>query len=404
MTQLSVDTVLERIPEIDVRLISNGQVIVSAAGCTDLVGQQVILDILRFFNQPNTLKAFNTQFGSQANSTAAWITSMNTVQRLFQAGYLKTDDQREAYRQDSFTMFDKLDVHFQMLDDELRTQNWVAALKQVVTPDDIVVDIGTGTGILAMAAAKAGAKKVYAIEQGRIANLAENLIAANGLSDRIDVIRGRSTSVTLPERGTVLVSEIIGNAIFNEGILKTFLDAKQRLLQPNATFIPNSLDIYAVAVEFEEGFYRKRVFNEATLERWQDMYGLDFGSFPHSDAIQAYTVSPRHTNLWRNLSEPQHVTTVDFTQLTSTVSDIITTTLPVTKAGQLTGLVVYPVIHLAQGIVHSLQPKTIHKTNSWNIPLYGLPQGITLSEGDQLDLHTQYSGTQLSVLHLAKHI
>lgn len=57
---------------------------------------------------------------------------------------------------------------------------------------------GTGSGILAYFAIKAGARKVYAVEASNVADRARTLIAANGLSDRIIVLKSKVEELTLP--------------------------------------------------------------------------------------------------------------------------------------------------------------------------------------------------------------
>ncbi|PYJ79683.1 MAG: hypothetical protein DME69_03705 [Verrucomicrobia bacterium] len=102
--------------------------------------------------------------------------------------------------------------HASMLNDRRRTSSYLASIRDVVKPGDIVVDIGTGTGILAIAAVHAGARHVYAIEEARIARVARALFEANGMTDPITLIRGRSTEVRLPQRADVLICELIGRA------------------------------------------------------------------------------------------------------------------------------------------------------------------------------------------------
>src|SRR5437762_2323299 len=83
------------------------------------------------------------------------------------------------------------------------------AIRAAVKPGDVVVDLGSGSGILAFFACEAGARKVYAIEQQHTADAAALLAKHLGLADRIEVIHERSMNVELPERGDVLVTETI---------------------------------------------------------------------------------------------------------------------------------------------------------------------------------------------------
>jgi predicted RNA methylase len=87
-----------------------------------------------------------------------------------------------------------------MLKDTVRTRSYQRAIEE--NPNDfkdkIVLDIGCGTGILSIFAARAGAKHVYAIENAEIALFAEEIIKRNGLSNKITVIKGKMEEITLP--------------------------------------------------------------------------------------------------------------------------------------------------------------------------------------------------------------
>src|SRR4051812_12021176 len=120
---------------------------------------------------------------------------------------------------------DVMQLHLEMLNDRTRTLSFIEAIRETVRPDDIVLDIGTGTGILAATAARAGARHVYAIEAGQIQKVARALFESNGLKDRITLIRGWSTQIELPERADVLISEVIGHEPLAEDVLETTADA-----------------------------------------------------------------------------------------------------------------------------------------------------------------------------------
>lgn len=106
---------------------------------------------------------------------------------------------------------------FNCLIDERRTKAFIRAIINSVKKDDVVVDLGTGSGILAMAAARAGARKVYAVEND-LNNLhtLEQTFFLNGLSDQIELIHADATKVTLPERFDVVVAEMIATALIEE--------------------------------------------------------------------------------------------------------------------------------------------------------------------------------------------
>lgn len=97
-----------------------------------------------------------------------------------------------------------------------------------------MLDLGTGTGVLAVAAARAAARHVYAIEASGIGRVAQRVFRANGVEDRITLLQGWSSTLSPPEPATVLVSEIVGHDPLDEGVLEHTPDARARLLAPGA--------------------------------------------------------------------------------------------------------------------------------------------------------------------------
>src|SRR5688572_17329942 len=113
-----------------------------------------------------------------------------------------------------FKRYGDLELHRRMIADRWRTECFARAIAEAVKKTDVVLDIGTGTGILAMFAAKAGAKRVYAIDQAEIAQTAANLVKANGFGDRVKVFRGPAGELKLEEKVDLLISEWLGHLAF----------------------------------------------------------------------------------------------------------------------------------------------------------------------------------------------
>jgi hypothetical protein len=141
-----------------------------------------------------------------------------------------------------------IQYHAGMIADRTRVVRFREALFKSVKKGDVVLDIGTGTGIMAYFACQAGAKKVYAVESGPIIELAKSVCAKNGLTNKIEFIAGTSTSINLPEKANVLVTETIGTFGVNEGLFENVLDARKRLLTPDAKIIPGQLALIAAPV------------------------------------------------------------------------------------------------------------------------------------------------------------
>ena len=111
------------------------------------------------------------------------------------------------YYFDSYAHFG---IHEEMLKDEIRTKSYMYAIERNahLFKDKIVLDVGCGTGILSMFAARAGAKMVYAIECSSIADQCRTIVKDNGFEDKITVIKGKMEEVELPvAQVDIIVSE-----------------------------------------------------------------------------------------------------------------------------------------------------------------------------------------------------
>jgi SAM-dependent methyltransferase len=149
-----------------------------------------------------------------------------------------------------------IEYHRSLLADELRTNAFREAIARSVKPGDVVLDIGCGSGVLSFFACEAGAKRVYAIDRGGMAGVAQFLARHLGFDDRITVLRDESTSVELPELADVLITETLGVAGLDETILGSIVDARERLLRPNAIIVPQRLALSIVPVEMPEAHAR----------------------------------------------------------------------------------------------------------------------------------------------------
>jgi type II protein arginine methyltransferase len=139
------------------------------------------------------------------------------------------------------------DFHSAMLRDEARNRCYATAIERLVRPGMLVLDIGTGAGLLALLAARAGARVVTCESNPIVAAAAREIVARNGLADRIRVIAKPSTElaigVDLPEPADALVSEIFGDQLFGEGVIQSLADARKRLLKPGAAVLPPRAEI-----------------------------------------------------------------------------------------------------------------------------------------------------------------
>lgn len=144
--------------------------------------------------------------------------------------------------------------HFEMLNDEQRNEAFERALAKVITADSLVLDIGSGTGLLAMMAARAGARETFSCEMvAPLADLAREVVARNGFAGKIQIMGKKSTDLSvgddMPERANLLVTETVDCGLLGEGIVPSITHARAHLLTEHARIIPRVAVVYAMVVE-----------------------------------------------------------------------------------------------------------------------------------------------------------
>jgi type I protein arginine methyltransferase len=279
-------------------------------------------------------------------------------------------------------------VQARMLNDRTRTSSFLAGIGEVVAAGDIVVDIGTGTGVLAIAAARAGAKHVYAIEASDIGRSAQAVFDANGVADRITLVRGWSTRTTLPERADVLVSEIIGDDPLAEDVVQVTMDARKRLLKPEARLVPGKARIFALPVTISRDELMKHTITEETLRKWHSWYGIDFGPLINgtNDLRSAFYIKPQRARNWKALGEPLLLTDIDLSGFSYPLSLDNTLTFIANAAGRLDGLLMYFELELGPTTRLSTHPAQADTNNHWRCPVWVLDSPLPLQFGDRLQV------------------
>ena len=268
---ISPETLLQLAPDLRTRFDGAGHVLVDAPDGTIVDIGPRGYSILSLFSRPLALGEAIEQLERGEGSATDFVPTLSVINMLIEEGALVRPDARGGPIE---RWADPVE-HARMLHDDRRTNDFLAALAKAVRPGDVVLDIGTGSGVLAIAAARAGARHVYAVEASDIADAAARVFALNDMEDRITLVDGWSRQIELPEQADLLVSEVIGNEPFEEEILETTLDARRRLLKPGARLIPHALTLFARPL-LPEAEARQRALGRTALERWRGLYGIDF--------------------------------------------------------------------------------------------------------------------------------
>jgi predicted RNA methylase len=153
-------------------------------------------------------------------------------------------------------------IHWLMLSDSSRTKTYQNAINNAsdFIKGKTVLDIGTGTGILSMFCAKAGAKKVYAVDASNFVHEAKMIIRENNLQDTITVVKGCLEDKKLPiprKSADVIVSEWMGHFLICEAMIATVLIGRDRFLKPDGLLMPSSAVLFLAPITLADVFEKK---------------------------------------------------------------------------------------------------------------------------------------------------
>ena len=123
------------------------------------------------------------------------------------------------------------------------------AIERHVKPGMVVIDAGAGTGVLAIFAAKAGARKVYAIEHSDMAERIQWLAEENGVAGQIQVVQANFAAVQLPEKADVLITETFGSWALAEGAAPELKHCIESNLKADGKCLPERVSLHLGAFD-----------------------------------------------------------------------------------------------------------------------------------------------------------
>lgn len=260
------------------------------------------------FNQmPGNLVMENTKLTNELNQLKDQMKKMqlvmqdilinnnNEITRSVSACRKAELDDEDYEDSGYFQSYDHFDIHREMLQDKTRTLAYKNAVVQnpSVFKDKVVLDVGCGSGILSMIAAKAGAKKVYAVEKSEIVTSAIANIFENGFQDKIKVLHSNVEEIDLPEKVDIIISEWMGYFLLYESMLDSVLQAAGKWLNPGGVLLPNQCKIYLCASNCSQ-IYDKYV------DYWQDVYGFKMSCMKSSVVKEATVLDVPATSIVTN--------------------------------------------------------------------------------------------------------
>jgi SAM-dependent methyltransferase len=276
-----------------------------------------------------------------------------------------------------------------MLKDSIRMACYRRAIQDTVKPDSVVLDLGAGSGILSFFAARAGAKKIYAIEKRTdMVRIAQAISKDNGFSDLITFIENSSHLVkpeSMDPKPNILVAEILGNAILEEHILEFTIDARERLLAPGAKLIPGAMDIMMAA--FDSG---PEVDKNQEICELEGIYGFNFNVLKtvlnNKPSMRLDRFSPL---IFTMMSKPFCAVHVDFHTITSPIlhSEF---EFEATKDGFINGFCAYFNAHMSPGNILTNSPWA--PPTHWTQIIYHFPTRREVKTGEKIAMELHYDG------------
>jgi protein arginine N-methyltransferase 1 len=192
-----------------------------------------------------------------------------------------------------FDSYSNFHIHEEMLKDKIRTKSYQNAIEgnPDAFKDKIVLDIGCGTGVLSIFAARAGAKHVYGIDNADIVHYAREIVNQNGFTDQITIIKGKVEEIELPvEKVDIIVSEWMGYFLLFESMMDTVLFARDKWLVKGGIILPDKCIMRVAGIEDEDYKHKK-------LHFWDNVYGINMSCLSKASFVEPIVDAVDHQSI-----------------------------------------------------------------------------------------------------------
>ena len=202
----------------------------------------------------------------------------------------------------------------QMLMDHNRMRAYHDAimLNRGMFENKVVLDVGTGSGVLAIWAAKAGAARVIAVEFTDMANHARALVEANDLSGVVEVVQSSVEDLDLADtKVDIIISEWMGYFLLRESMVDSLIRARNRWMKPGGTLFPSHATMLWGAITYEDDRREKQDEYQNSMRDWdiflremKETYDVNMAvlNTPYEKEQKEYYI---YSSLWTELG-PQH--------------------------------------------------------------------------------------------------
>lgn len=275
-----------------------------------------------------------------------------------------------------FNTYSHFAIHHEMLTDKVRTESYRDALlmNSHIFKNCVMMDVGCGTGILSMFAAKSGCRKVISIDQSEVIYQAMDIVRENNLEDIITLRKGRLEDIEVgEEKVDAIVSEWMGYFLLFEGMLDTIVYARDHYLSPGGKLLPNRCTLSLVG----SGDTKRYV---DLVDYWSNVYGFKM-SCMKAEVVREASIEV--CNAQELITSVAQLESFDlYTVSTDCVNFSTPFELLVKKTGSLTALVGYfdVFFDLDNPISFSTGPQAT--PTHWKQTVFSLSEPISISEGE----------------------
>ena len=268
--------------------------------------------------------------------------------------------------------------HIPMINDAARNDAYFAAIKRAVDNDTLVLEIGTGSGLLSMMAAESGAGKVITCETVEtIAKTARKIIDDNGYGKKITVLNKKSTELIvgedMPRKADLMISEILSAEFVGEGVRTTLSDANKRLVKRSGKVIP------------ETGTIKVALIGESpeilSIANAMNVYGYDLSTF---NSITKSKIDLKLEKEAPFLSRPKDAFDLCLSDSNNISKQKKNLELKCNKEGNCIGLIQWISINLYEDIKYENVPGK--GCSHWPTPIYLFDEPMKLKIGDRVTI------------------
>ena len=259
----------------------------------------------------STVVSLSSLFSNSLPSAAAQSDKENSPSSEAIPTFLNNEEDKASDYANYFSAYADLYHQKIMLEDTNRMKAYHDAIMENkdLFKDKVVMDVGTGSSILATWAAQAGAKRVYAVEYTNMAHHAQSIVEANGVNHIVKVIQSAVEDVQLPDDDwslfcgesdesynadakeckeneqvvDIIVSEWMGYFLLRESMLDSLIYARDRFLKPKTGLLfPSHATMLMAPVSTERTRQAAVKSYSDAMKSWQEYlvhakkeYGVD---------------------------------------------------------------------------------------------------------------------------------